>query len=218
MIRRRGHEQEGVESSSDDEEDAFAALSQKANRKKKTKISPSSHSAASVIDTEDNKGKTAAMNADFSGSKSASAVRESTSSASQPFRLPKTSITSSMKRHHKPSDIRKAKMDALLQELEAEKDEIPRNSKRFVPEKKGSFVVAGEEHLTSNLFVGNLAPSIAEEVNSLCGIKFAEVLLPFLSFSILSLYSEFDYFLSRILATSFRSLVRSIACVRDAGV
>jgi len=126
--------------------------------RKKTKISPSSHSAASVIDTEDNKRKTAAMNADFSGSKSASAVREST-----PFRQPKTSITSSMKRHHKPSDIRKAKMDALLQELEAEKDEIPRNSKRFVPEKKGSFVVAGEEHLTSNLFVGNLAPSIAEE-------------------------------------------------------
>ena len=210
--------QEGDESSSDDEEDAFAALSQNANRKKKTKISPSPHSAASVIDTGDNKRKTAAVNTDDSGSKSAPAVRESTSSASQPFRLPKTSITFSMKRHHKPSDIRKAKMDALLRELEAEKDQIPQNSKRFVPEKKGSFVVAGEEHLTSNLFVGNLAPSIAEEVNTWCGIKFAEGLLPFFSISILSSYFEFDYFLSRILATSFRSLVRSVACVGDAGV
>lgn len=215
MIRRRGHEQEDDESSSDDEEDAFSALSQKVNRKKKAKIVPSSHNAAIMMDTEDSKRKTASISADFSGSKSTSAVRESTSSASKPLRPPMTSITSSMKRHHKPSDVRKAKMDALLQELEAEKDQIPQKTKRFVPEKKGSFVVPGEEHLTSNLFVGNLAPSIAEEVNSLCGIKFAEVSL---SFSILSSYSEFDCFHSRILATSFRSLVRSIACVGDAGV
>ena len=54
-------------------------------------------------------------------------------------------------------------MDALLQELEAEKDQIPKKRKQFVPEKKGSFVAPGEEHLTTNLFVGNLAPSIAEE-------------------------------------------------------
>ena len=102
-------------------------------------------------------------NEDSSGSKSTSAVRES---ASQPMRTP-IAITSSMKRHHKPSDARKAKMDALLQELESEKDQIPKKSRRFIPEKKGSFVEPGEEHLTSNLFVGNLAPSIAEEVNKL---------------------------------------------------
>jgi len=69
-----------------------------------------------------------------------------------------------MKRHHKPSDSRKAKMDALIQELEAEKDQIPKKTRRFVPDKKGSFVDPGEEHLTTNIFVGNLAPSIAEEV------------------------------------------------------
>lgn len=75
------------------------------------------------------------------------------------------SITSSMKRHHKPNDVRKAKMDALLQELEAEKnkvDKVSKDSHRFVPDKKGSFVDPAEEHLTTNIFVGNLAPSITE--------------------------------------------------------
>ena len=52
-------------------------------------------------------------------------------------------------------------MDALLQELEAEKH---REHDRFVPEKKGSFVEPSEEHLTTNIFVGNLAPSITEYV------------------------------------------------------
>jgi len=33
----------------------------------------------------------------------------------------------------------------------------------FVPQKKGSFVEEGEEHLTTNIFVGNLAPSVTEE-------------------------------------------------------
>jgi RNA recognition motif-containing protein len=70
-------------------------------------------------------------------------------------------------------------MDALLQELEAEKNSKRSSSNnsqfnqynnnndqrggQFVPEKKGSFVEPGEEKLTSNLFVGNLAPSITEE-------------------------------------------------------
>ena len=67
-----------------------------------------------------------------------------------------------MKRHHKPNDDRKAKMDALLEELEAEKDKVSKGPHRFVPEKKGSFVDPSEEHLTTNIFVGNLAPSITE--------------------------------------------------------
>mmetsp|Transcript_54041 Transcript_54041/g.58596 ORF Transcript_54041/g.58596 Transcript_54041/m.58596 type:complete len:158 (+) Transcript_54041:61-534(+) len=84
------------------------------------------------------------------------------SSISQSSRLPMAK-TSSMKRHHKPSEARKANMDALIQELEAEKNLTPNKLDRFVPEKKGSFVEAGEEYLTTNLFVGNLAPSITEE-------------------------------------------------------
>ena len=159
MIRRRGYEVD-EESSSDDEEDAFSALSKKANPKKKAKAATCK---TNIADSQGSSKEKVVKNEDSSGSKSTSAVRES---ASQPMRTP-IAITSSMKRHHKPSDARKAKMDALLQELESEKDQIPKKSRRFIPEKKGSFVEPGEEHLTSNLFVGNLAPSIAEEVNKL---------------------------------------------------
>lgn len=87
----------------------------------------------------------------------------------KPEFIPKVALlpvskTSSMKRHHKPDDARKASMDALIQELEAENsNQKPKKMNRFVPEKKGSFVQPDEEHLTTNLFIGNLAPSITEE-------------------------------------------------------
>lgn len=75
-----------------------------------------------------------------------------------------TTTTSSMKRHHKEmSHSRKAKMDALLTELEIEKKNIGGTRPGFVPVKKGSFVDPDEAHLTTNLFVGNLAPTITEE-------------------------------------------------------
>lgn len=49
-------------------------------------------------------------------------------------------------------------MDALLQELEAEKTKNPiaptDRGRGFVPDKKGSFVDPGDEHLTTNIFVG----------------------------------------------------------------
>ena len=191
MIRRRGHQEE--EESSSDEEDAFSALSKKGNAKKKAKTS-----APSSNPTNDNVPNT----------KSSQETKSTPKAASQlPSGAP-ISITSSMKRHHKPSDARKAKMDALIQELEAEKDQIPKKSKRFVPEKKGSFVAPGEEHLTTNLFVGNLAPSIAEEVNSLCSVQFADVRF-FFQHQVSSV--EFLHPSTfRILATFFRSLVRSI--------
>ena len=89
-----------------------------------------------------------------------------------------TSNTSSMKRHHGSSDSRKAKMDALLQELEADKTTVSKRSRHaFVPEKKGSFVQPGEEHLTTNIFVGNLAPSITEEQMTDLFRQFGEDLL-----------------------------------------
>ena len=160
MIRRRGHGHEDDDSSSSDEEDAFSALSKKGNAKKKAKKSEPISSATSS-DTNDR--KIAVVKAESSGSKSTADARESHLS-SVPLKAP-ISLTSSMKRHHKPSDARKAKMDALLQELEAEKDQIPKKRRAFVPEKKGSFVAPGEEHLTTNLFVGNLSPSITEEVS-----------------------------------------------------
>ena len=51
-------------------------------------------------------------------------------------------------------------MDALLQELE-QVDAKPPPTR--VPHKKGSFVEPGQEHTTTNLFVGNLAPTLTEE-------------------------------------------------------
>ena len=162
MIRRRGHGHENEDSSSSDEEDAFSALSKKGNAKKKAKKSePTSNVTSSIV----NDRKCVALKAESSVSKSTTDAREPNLS-SAPLRAP-ISLTSSMKRHHKPSDARKAKMDALLQELEAEKDQIPKKRRTFVPEKKGSFVTPGEEHLTTNLFVGNLSPSITEEVSFL---------------------------------------------------
>lgn len=64
------------------------------------------------------------------------------------------------------SGSRKAKMDALLQELEQDK-KLPaakdRSQQLYVPHKKGSFVEPGQEHFTTNIFVGNLARHLTEE-------------------------------------------------------
>lgn len=157
MIRRRGQGPEEEESSSD-EEDAFSALSEKVNNKK---AKGSSNTAITNVTNNNSKDKN--VNSESSVPKKTSGVScNAPSSNSQSSRLP-MSKTSSMKRHHKPSETRKANMDALIQELEAEKNLKPNKLDRFVPEKKGSFVEPGEEHLTTNLFVGNLAPSITEE-------------------------------------------------------
>ena len=138
MIRRRGQGPEEEESSSD-EDDAFAVLSKK-----------------------DPKKVNVGSSANNNNTNSKSSVPKESLEESRSLRLP-ISKSSSMKRHHKPSEARKANMDALIEELEAEKNQIPNKSNRFVPEKKGSFVEPGQEYLTTNLFVGNLAPSLTEE-------------------------------------------------------
>jgi RNA recognition motif. (a.k.a. RRM, RBD, or RNP domain) len=144
MIRHRSATaQNDKTSSSSDEEDAFSLLSRK---KKRPKIPENQKTTETPI-------------------------ASSTSSPVVPHKhevsllLPAVSATSSMKRHHGIlSDTRKSRMDALLMELAAEKhkarSEPPRH---FVPDKKGSFVEPGEEHLTTNIFVGNLHPTITEE-------------------------------------------------------
>jgi hypothetical protein len=141
MIRRRGDEPEDEDSSSG-EEDAFSALSRKTKKRQK-----------SGSDNQPSSGDRSTGTS--SGNKKLSPAKAK--------KLLPVALTSSMKRHHKPNEIRKAKMDALLQELEAEKNKMPKEH-RFVPEKKGSFVEPSEEHLTTNIFVGNLAPSITEYV------------------------------------------------------
>jgi len=136
MIRRRGQQEENEDSSSG-EEDAFTALSRTAKRSK----SDGPHTASTQNDASE--------------SKDSGELERKMASLPQ-------AITSSMKRHHKPNDDRKARMDALLQELETEKPRVSREPSRFIPDKKGSFVDPSEEHLTTNIFVGNLSPSITE--------------------------------------------------------
>lgn len=149
MRQRAGDTPPANEDIDDDDDDVFTALSKK--RRKKL-------SAASGIKQEKE--------------------RQDYVSDSDPngkLVLP-ASHTSSTKRHHGiVSDARQAKMDALLLELEAEKkltvrsrgkDETGHSVHRNEREralKKGSFVDEGDEFVTTNVFVGNLAPSITEE-------------------------------------------------------
>ena len=152
MIRRRGQESQEVDSSSD-EEDAFSALSKKRGAKR------SKLSSASSSPYHDSTSKMSSIEKPKESVKSI---------ASTDAMVLPGSVTSSMKRHHKPNDMRKAKMDALLEELAAEQIHRPiektSRSQRFVPEKKGSYVDPAEEHLTTNIFVGNLDPSLTEYV------------------------------------------------------
>jgi len=61
-------------------------------------------------------------------------------------------------------------MDALLLELEAEKERVAHRQQdarraggRTEHRNRGSHVDEGDELITTNIFVGNLAPSITEE-------------------------------------------------------
>jgi len=150
--RHRSGAPRGAESSDDEgEEDAFLAMSRK-RKKAKTGNRP---------DGTDNNPKQAASE----GDEGKAAKNQSEVEEGEKKKLP-VAVTSSNKRHHGvTSGSRKAKMDALLNELKAETPVISlaASKQSYVPDKKGSFVEPGEEHLTTNVFVGNLAPSITEE-------------------------------------------------------
>jgi len=140
-------------SSSSDDEDAFSALSKK--RKKKTKAPPNANSSNKAVKTEEKEQKPAA----------AAAAADANNDGDKQKLLPVYN-TSSMKRHHgAASDTRKAKLDAILLELEAEKDHVKKEPARGGRNcrKRGSYVDEGDEFVTTNVFVGNLAPSITEE-------------------------------------------------------
>lgn len=198
MIRHRQggpvRNSDGGGDSSDDEDDAFSSLATKRKNKKakkaatagakkptashtsitiKTEIVPSESIAATGVTTISDAGTSTIATC------TASTTTAATAAAAAVERQLPLSTTSSMKRHHKEiSDLRKAKMDALLMELEKEKrraaaaappsssaaaQHLHHHRTQHVPEKKGSFVAPGEESDTTNLFVGNLAPSISEE-------------------------------------------------------
>lgn len=143
------------QSSSSEEDDVFSALSRKRKGSSAASISGMSFSkkqATSVVLGEDK-------------------VEGPLFEVTQPFNKGTVAAgTSSTKRHHGVvSDARKAKMDAVLLELEAEKNratvsERPRgNAAPDRNQTRGSFVDPGDEYQTTNIFVGNLAPTITEE-------------------------------------------------------
>ena len=174
MMRHRASSQpdnnNGEESSDDD--DAFTALSRKRRGDAKTKDLTSKNSTAG----------------DRTESDAPTTGKTDMPIDSKPLRQQPVVVaqTSSTKRHHgEASDARKAKLDAILLELEADTSKI---SSDTAPHKRhrrnnnnisnhhrnvidsehhsrigGSFVDPGDELITTNIFVGNLAPSITEE-------------------------------------------------------
>lgn len=175
MVKRRpikGFDE--CSSSDDEEEDAFASLGKKGKKR------PS----ASLEGTNEE------PNISRQDSNSSKLTRqESTSSNRDGKSLPATE-TSSNKRHHHLSLARKSKMDAMLADLQSSQplDITANNSHGYNsnrgyqedygpledesnaygynygrPNKLGSYVEPGKEHLTTNIFVGNLDPCTTEE-------------------------------------------------------
>jgi hypothetical protein len=153
MIHRSNQAIASSSSDDDDEEDAFSALSKK---KKKILNKNNNNSGNDVGDSS----------------------TTATTAAAVAAAVAATTDTSSNKRHFHMSSERAAKMDALLKELEYDASienavtgtatitttTNPQYTDGFVPNKKGSFVEAGEEYSTTNVFVGNLDPSVTEEM------------------------------------------------------
>lgn len=178
-------------SEDDDDDDAFTALSKKQSFTSKTTVAAEAsdnnrkRSLSSSNDPQhhqdDNNGNASNVNSLEKGMNNNASAEIMTDASGN------ITNTSSNKRHHNTSTARAAKMESLLQELQSDMtnptmdasghygpqqqqqhhnksslDGSP-NSGSFVPLKKGSFVEAGEELLTTNIFVGNLDPITTEE-------------------------------------------------------
>lgn len=186
MMRHRASSRpdNNVDDESSDEEDAFTALSRKWKGDTKSK--------------ESKKDRTEPPNATVATTSKVDAVVAVPIDAKQ-APVVVMAQTSSTKRHHgEVSDARKAKLDAILLELEAETSKISSDSTILHPRSRrnnnnnsvssgggggnsssihsrnihdtdpnqrtgGSFVDPGDELITTNIFVGNLAPNITEE-------------------------------------------------------
>jgi hypothetical protein len=182
---------------SSDDDDAFSALS----RKRKVESKPLSCGETETKKVaKDRVGDVEAGNSMVTSQKSLAALHDEVSK-----QLPVVvAQTSSTKRHHgEVSDARKAKMDAILLELESEttnrvskSSDMSRHRHRsnnlierpMQQRSGGSFVDPGDEHMTTNIFVGNLAPSITEEQMTELFRQFGENCL---SFSLLRCLIDF---------------------------
>ena len=157
MRQRRGgpiHDNSASSSSDDDDaEDAFARLStskSSSNNNKGTK--------------NDKKMELASTLASSDTGRSDESTTATTTPTGVAMDLPASTTSSNLRHHVTANDSRKARMNALIQELEVEKSKRPlsdhhhrhRSGRQypFAPDKKGSFVDPSEEHLTTNIFVG----------------------------------------------------------------
>ena len=147
------------DSSSSDEDDAFSAFGGKKKGKKKPTKAKKEHTKPNNQKDDDGEGNSAGAAASGGGTNAED--------------------TSSNRRHHHVSSARQAKMDAMLKELqEAEQQQQSsggpaaghygpaaghRSGRLPPPDKKGSYCEPGTEHLTTNIFVGNLDPCTTEE-------------------------------------------------------
>lgn len=171
-------------SSSSDNDDAFSAFSssKKSKRKQKKQQTPNKKTADVNINVNTDATTDATTNTvkDDKKDKNTHTHKDKNTHAHAHIHTPSTNT---VKRHHGTSSARQAKMDALLLELENNKNQSNEaghygpsgnggadgngagssSSSRPPPDKRGSFVEEGEEHLTTNIFVGNLAPSVTEE-------------------------------------------------------
>jgi len=183
MIRRH-RPSANAESSSSDDEDAFSSLvkcNQIDNPQPKILIPDSQLTQVTRQIT---------TSTDFSEKVSKTSEVKCVGNIVQAENLPiVTKATSSHKRHHHMSTERTAKLDALLQELQADATHIQKTPARpsspedfydgFVPNKKGSFVTGSEEaSTTTNIFVGNLDPSVTEEMLTDLFRQFGEIFEP----------------------------------------
>lgn len=181
MMRRRGKGRPlkgfaNDSSSSDDENDGFTAISKKSSLKRPRisdiggGINPTDFIGGGDDDTNDVTKANAPTN-------------------------PTSAETSSNKRHHHLNTARQAKMDALLQELQSAKPSESTSGSapggddhssvldganyyhghHAAPMKLGSYVEPGQEHLTTNIFVGNLDPMSTEEELTDAFRQFGEV-------------------------------------------
>ena len=203
MTRRRGRPLKGFDdgssSSEDDDNDAFAAISKK-NNSKRLRV-------ASFGGGDDKAPESSSGGSDGDGNKNShgngrdSDNLQSTLTSSNPA----VAETSSIKRHHHMNAARQAKMNALLQELQSTAPSDPSTasgsgaggdvdygtlndgmsyyypSNNPPPLKMGSYVEPGQEHLTTNIFVGNLDPMTTEEELTDAFRQFGEIVWLFLS-------------------------------------
>jgi hypothetical protein len=168
MVVRRGKPLKGFgddsSSSSDSDDAGFAAISKNKSGKKRPR------SSSGVANNPSASSSNEKNNDDDGNNHSTASVLLTTE-------------TSSNKRHHHANASRQAKMDALLEELQSTKPTDPATSQaedygsiyahetsyygdgydRPPPQKMGSYVEPGQEHLTTNIFVGNLDPTTTEE-------------------------------------------------------